>query len=79
MDAKQYGGEYRVPLDGEPVSLDPVLLTDIYAINVASNLFDGLVEFDKKMHEQFFELVIQRLNQPLFVENIYNHEIRTIQ
>lgn len=50
VDAKQYGGEYRVPLDGEPLSLDPASLTDIYAINVASNLFDGLVEFDKNMH-----------------------------
>ena len=47
---KQYGGEYRVPLASEPVTLDPALYTDIYAMNVAANLFDGLVEFDKNLN-----------------------------
>ena len=46
----QYGGEYRVPLDSEPPSLDPAHITSIYAVNVAMNLFDGLVEFDKDLN-----------------------------
>ena len=46
----QYGGEYRVPLDSEPPSLDPAYITSIYAVNVAMNLFDGLVEFDKDLN-----------------------------
>lgn len=44
------GGEYRVPLASEPVTLDPVTCSDVYAINVAVNLFDGLVEFDKDLN-----------------------------
>ena len=47
---KQYGGEYRVPLASEPTSLDPAHITSIYAVNVAMNLFDGLVEFDKDLN-----------------------------
>jgi oligopeptide transport system substrate-binding protein len=46
----QYGGEYRIPLAGEPISLDPAFITDIYSVNVAVNLFDGLVEFDKDLN-----------------------------
>jgi oligopeptide transport system substrate-binding protein len=47
---RHYGGEYRVPLASEPVTLDPALYTDIYAMNVAANIFDGLVEFDKNLN-----------------------------
>jgi oligopeptide transport system substrate-binding protein len=47
---KQYGGEYRIPLTSEPVTLDPAVFTDIYAMNVAENIFDGLVEFDKNLN-----------------------------
>ena len=47
---RQYGGEYRVPLASEPITLDPALYTDIYAMNIAANLFDGLVEFDKNLN-----------------------------
>jgi oligopeptide transport system substrate-binding protein len=49
-DNKQYGGEYRIPLASEPDSLDPAFITSIYAVNVAMNLFDGLVEFDKDVN-----------------------------
>lgn len=47
---RHYGGEYRAPLASEPVTLDPALYTDIYAMNVAANIFDGLVEFDKNLN-----------------------------
>ena len=46
----RYGGQYRVPLESEPITLDPHRLTGIYAMNVASNLFDGLVEFDDNLN-----------------------------
>jgi peptide/nickel transport system substrate-binding protein/oligopeptide transport system substrate-binding protein len=49
-DNQQYGGEYRIPLASEPSSLDPAFITDIYAVNVAMNLYDGLVEFDKDLN-----------------------------
>ena len=44
------GGKYNIPLSGEPNSLDPAYITDIYAVNVANNLFDGLVEYDKDLN-----------------------------
>ncbi|WP_373500429.1 ABC transporter substrate-binding protein [Desulfococcus sp.] len=44
------GGKYNIPLSGEPSSLDPAYITDIYAVNVANNLFDGLVEYDKDLN-----------------------------
>lgn len=40
---------YRVPLSGEPKSLDPAFMTDIYAVHVAMNIYDGLVEFNKDL------------------------------
>lgn len=46
----QYGGEYRAPLSVEPVMLDPARISDIYSINVAENLFDGLIRLDQKMN-----------------------------
>jgi len=48
--AERHGGDYRVPLASEPISLDPAFITDIYSVNVAMNLFDGLVEFDKDLN-----------------------------
>lgn len=44
------GGKYNIPLSGEPSSLDPAYITDIYAVNVANNIFDGLVEYDKDLN-----------------------------
>ncbi len=44
------GGEYRVPLASEPITLDPAKFSGIYAMNVGNNLFDGLVEFDSNLN-----------------------------
>ena len=46
----RYGGVYRVPLESEPITLDPHRLTGIYAMNVANDLFDGLVAFDNNLN-----------------------------
>jgi len=46
----RYGGTYRLPLASEPTNLDPAYITDIYSVNVAMNIFDGLVEFDKELN-----------------------------
>lgn len=48
--AAPQGANYRVPLASEPSTLDPAKLSDVYAINVSNNLFDGLVEFDAKLN-----------------------------
>ncbi len=40
------GGTYRRPLGNDPTSLDPVRINDYYAVAVANQVFDGLVEFD---------------------------------
>ena len=44
------GGDYRVPLASEPITLDPAKFNGIYAMNVGNNLFDGLVEFDGNLN-----------------------------
>ncbi|MBW2149496.1 MAG: ABC transporter substrate-binding protein [Deltaproteobacteria bacterium] len=49
-DKAKYGGQYRIPLASEPTTLDPAFITGIYAVNVALNLFDGLLEFDKDLN-----------------------------
>lgn len=41
----QHGGVYRIPLDWEPVSLDPPYIEDDYGASVAYQLYDGLVQF----------------------------------
>jgi peptide/nickel transport system substrate-binding protein/oligopeptide transport system substrate-binding protein len=41
---------YRVPLASEPITLDPAKFSGIYAMTVANNLFDGLVEFDENIN-----------------------------
>jgi oligopeptide transport system substrate-binding protein len=40
------GGTYRRPLGNDPASLDPARINDYYAVAVANQVFDGLVEFD---------------------------------
>ena len=45
----QPGGEYRVPLNIEPSTLDPARYTDIHSMAVAANLYDGLVQFDDQL------------------------------
>jgi oligopeptide transport system substrate-binding protein len=47
---KRYGGTYHKSLILEPLTLDPALLTDIYATSVAQQLFDGLVQFDADLN-----------------------------
>ena len=46
----RYGGKYSVALSSEPESLDPAFITGIYAVTVANNLYDGLVEFDEDLN-----------------------------
>lgn len=50
QDNVRYGGKYNIPLSSEPESLDPAFITGIYAVTVANNLFDGLVEFDEDLN-----------------------------
>ena len=44
------GGTYRRPLANDPSSLDPAKQVDLYAIAVAKQIFDGLVEFDSHLN-----------------------------
>lgn len=44
------GGIYRRPLEFMPKTLDPAFCTDIYAVTVIQQLFDGLVQFDKDLN-----------------------------
>jgi oligopeptide transport system substrate-binding protein len=44
------GQIYRRPLGNDPASLDPAQLTDYYAITVANQIFDSLVEFDAHLN-----------------------------
>jgi peptide/nickel transport system substrate-binding protein len=44
------GGIYRRPLGQNPVSLDPARITDLYAVSVANQIFDSLVEFDDHLN-----------------------------
>ena len=37
---------YRRPLGGDPATLDPARISDIYGLSVSQQIFDGLVEFD---------------------------------
>jgi peptide/nickel transport system substrate-binding protein/oligopeptide transport system substrate-binding protein len=41
---------YRRPLGNDPATLDPAQLTDYYAITVANQIFNGLVEFDAHLN-----------------------------
>lgn len=40
---------YRRPLGGDPATLDPARVSDIYGLAVAQQMFDGLVEFDQTL------------------------------
>ena len=44
------GGTYRRPLGNDPGSLDPSHITDFYAVQVANQIFDSLVEFDAHLN-----------------------------
>jgi peptide/nickel transport system substrate-binding protein/oligopeptide transport system substrate-binding protein len=44
------GGIYRRPLGNDPASLDPAQITDYYAVAVANQIFDSLVEFDAHLN-----------------------------
>jgi oligopeptide transport system substrate-binding protein len=45
-------GTYRRPLGNDPATLDPVRMTDMYAVPVANQIFDGLVGFDAYLNVQ---------------------------
>ena len=40
-----YGGTYRIPLELEPVTLDPAFIEDRYSLSVAYQIFEGLVRY----------------------------------
>jgi peptide/nickel transport system substrate-binding protein/oligopeptide transport system substrate-binding protein len=44
------GGVYRRPLANDPASLDPAKIADAYAVAIANQVFDGLVEFDARLN-----------------------------
>ena len=46
----KYGGAYRKSLRQEPFTLDPALITDIFAASIVQQLFDGLVQFDADLN-----------------------------
>lgn len=41
-----YGGNYRIPLKGNPATLDPAYVHDNFGESVVHQIFDGLVRFD---------------------------------
>src|SRR5207253_2831719 len=45
-EAPKFGGMYRRVIPNNPPSLDPAGLSDVYARTVATQIFDGLVQFD---------------------------------
>ncbi|MBI1894861.1 MAG: hypothetical protein HYS14_12190 [Candidatus Rokubacteria bacterium] len=44
------GGVYRRPLEHEPSTLDPPKITDMFAVTVAEQIFDGLVRYDANLN-----------------------------
>ena len=50
VSVPRYGGTYHKPLRQEPLTLDPAFLTDVYAISVAHQVFNGLVQFDANLN-----------------------------
>lgn len=46
----KYGGVYHRPLEQEPLTLDPALVTDRYAVAIVQQVFDGLVQFDADLN-----------------------------
>ena len=49
QDRATESGVYRRPLGGDPATLDPPRITDIYGRSVAEQIFDGLVTFDQTL------------------------------
>ena len=49
QDRARDAGIYRRPLGGDPATLDPPRITDIYGRSVAEQIFDGLVTFDQTL------------------------------
>lgn len=45
-DNIRFGGTYRVPLMGNPSTLDPAYVQDQFGVAVVQQIFDGLVQFD---------------------------------
>lgn len=45
-------GIYRRPLENDPATLDPARMTDMYAVAVANQIFDGLIGFDAYLNVQ---------------------------
>ena len=50
ITANKYGGVYRIGLENEPVTLDPAFITNVYAVSVVQQVFDGLVQFDADLN-----------------------------
>ena len=48
--APQQGGTYRRPLGNNPTTLDPAVISDVYGITVAQQIFDGLVQYDGNLN-----------------------------
>ena len=46
----RYGGTYRFPLSTDPPTLDPAHITDTTSHTVASEMFNGLVQYDDKLN-----------------------------
>lgn len=44
------GGIYRAALPWSPRTLDPAFSTDIYAVTLIQQIFDGLVQFDQNLN-----------------------------
>jgi ABC-type transport system substrate-binding protein len=44
------GGTYRAALPWQPRTLDPAFSTDIYAVTIIQQVFDGLVQFDQNLN-----------------------------
>lgn len=45
-DTIRFGGTYRVPLMGNPSTLDPAYVQDQFSAALVQQIFDGLVKFD---------------------------------
>jgi oligopeptide transport system substrate-binding protein len=50
LPGAKFGEMYRRVLDNNPSTLDPAFLTDIHGRVVASQVFDGLVQFDAHLN-----------------------------
>lgn len=49
QDRTEGEGIYRRPLGGDPATLDPARISDVYSRSVAQQIFDGLVTFDQTL------------------------------